>query len=210
MAEGMLTFVRLDDPYDVRLETVGRPMCPDDEWKLVDDEGKEVPDGEVGELACRGPYTLRGYYRAPDRNREAFSADGFYRTGDVVRRHPSGSLIVEGRIKDLINRGGEKISAEDIEAHLLAHPAVARAAVVAMPDPVMGEKSCAYVTLRSGTALALSDLKDFLASRGVAKFKWPERLEVINEMPLTTVGKIRKIELRARIAQKLASERAGS
>jgi 2,3-dihydroxybenzoate-AMP ligase len=210
MAEGLLCYTRLDDPDAIAFTTQGRPLSRADEVRIVDEAGHEVAGGDSGELWCRGPYTLRGYYRAPERNREAFSADGFYKTGDVVRRHPSGSLIVEGRIKDLINRGGEKISAEDIEAHLLAHPAVARAAVVAMPDAVMGEKSCAYLTLRSGAALALSDLKDFLASRGVAKFKWPERLEVIDEMPLTTVGKIRKIELRARIAQKLASESAGS
>ena len=97
-------------------------------------DGTDVAPGAVGELWCRGPYTLRGYFRAPERNREAFTADGFYRTGDLVRLDPSGNLVVEGRIKDLINRGGEKISAEEIEAHLIAHPAVSAAAVVAMPD----------------------------------------------------------------------------
>jgi 2,3-dihydroxybenzoate-AMP ligase len=210
MAEGLLCYTRLDDPEAIAFKTQGRPLSPADEVRIVDNAGRDAADGESGELWCRGPYTLRGYYRAPERNREAFSADGFYKTGDVVRRHESGSLIVEGRVKDLINRGGEKISAEDIESHLLAHPAIARAAVVAMPDAVLGEKGCAYVTLRSGAALGLDGLKEFLASRGVAKFKWPERLEIIDEIPLTNVGKVRKIELRADIARKLASERTGS
>ena len=107
-----------------------------------------MPDGEPGELLTRGPYTIRGYYRADDHNARAFTADGFYRTGDIVRRDPGGNLIVEGRAKDLINRGGEKISAEEIENLLLAHPAVREAAAVAMPHPVLGEQTCAYLVLR--------------------------------------------------------------
>ncbi|MGH7865928.1 MAG: (2,3-dihydroxybenzoyl)adenylate synthase [Candidatus Binataceae bacterium] len=210
MAEGLLCYTRLDDPEAVAFNTQGRPLSTADEIRIVDDAGNDVAEGHGGELWCRGPYTLRGYYRASERNRDAFTADGFYKTGDLVRRDPSGSLIVDGRVKDLINRGGEKISAEDIESHLLAHPAVARAAVVAMSDAVLGEKGCAYVTLRSGATLGLDALRDFLAARGVAKFKWPERLEIISEMPLTNVGKVRKIELRADIATKLAGERAGS
>ena len=173
-------------------------------------DGKDVEAGEVGELWCRGPYTIRGYFRAPDRNREAFTVDGFYRTGDLVRLDPSGNLIVEGRIKDLINRGGEKINAEEIEAHLIAHHAVSAAAVVAMPDAILGEKACAYLSLRDGETFALSAMREFLAARGVAQFKWPERIEIVTELPLTNVGKIKKAELRRDIADKLGAERASS
>lgn len=203
MAEGMLTFVRLDDPYEVRLETVGRPMCPDDEVKLVDDEGKEVPDGEVGELACRGPYTLRGYYRAPEHNARAFTADGFYLTGDLMQRHPSGNLIVAGRKKDLINRGGEKISAEEIENLMLSHPAVQNVACVPMPDPLLGERTCAFVIAKRGMTVALADLVAFLTGVGIAKYKLPERVELVDEFPLSPFGKVSKLTLARRIAEKL-------
>ena len=208
MAEGLLCYTRLDDPEDVAFKTQGRPVSSGDEIRIVDPDGIDVADGEVGELWCRGPYTLRGYFRAPERNREAFTSDGYYKTGDVVRRDPSRNLVVEGRIKDLINRGGEKISAEEIEAHLIAHPAVDAAAVVAMPDEVLGEKTCVYLTLRDGEAFDIVMMREFLAARGVAQFKWPERIELVRELPLTNVGKIRKTELRADIAQKIASERA--
>ncbi len=115
MSEGMLMFAQIDDPEPVRLETVGFPICPDDEVRLLDDEDNIVPFGEVGEFCARGPYTLRGYYGAPEHNHKAFTSDGFYRSGDLMRQHPSGTYMVEGRKKDLINRGGEKISAEEIE-----------------------------------------------------------------------------------------------
>ncbi len=210
MAEGLLCYTGLDQPEEIAFTTQGRPLSPADEIRIVDTAGAEVAAGAVGELCCRGPYTLRGYYRAPERNREAFTADGFYRTGDLVRLHPSGNLIVEGRIKDLINRGGEKINAEEIEAHLIAHPAVSAAAVVAMPDPILGERSCAYLCLRDGETLTLGAMREFLGVRGVAQFKWPERIEIARELPLTNVGKIRKSELRRDIGEKLAAERAAS
>ncbi|HMH18080.1 MAG TPA: AMP-binding protein, partial [Burkholderiales bacterium] len=133
MSEGMLFFVRLDDPEDVRMDTCGRPLSPDDEVRLVDEEGREVVPGEVGELTCRGPYTLRGYYGVPEYNARQFTPEGFYRSGDLMRLHPSGNYVVEGRKKDLINRGGEKISAEEIENLILAHPAVQNIACVPMP-----------------------------------------------------------------------------
>ena len=207
MAEGMLTFVRLDDPYDVRLETVGRPMCPDDEVKLVDDEGREVPDGEVGELAVRGPYTLRGYYRAPEHNARVFTPDGFYLSGDLMRRHPSGNFVVEGRKKDLINRGGEKISAEEIESLILSHPAVQNVACVPMPDPVLGERTCAFVVPRRGQRVTLPEIVEHLTEAGIAKFKLPERLELIDELPLSAFGKVSKVTLTKLIAERLSPTR---
>lgn len=206
MAEGLLCCTRKGDPEDVVVQTQGRPVSPDDEIRIVDEDGREVPPGEVGELICRGPYTLRGYYRAEEHNRDAFTPDGFYRSGDMVRLHPSGNVMVEGRKKDLINRGGEKINAEEVENLILAHPAVLNAAAVAMPDPVLGERTCAYVLLRPGATLSLESLTDFLKAQRVAMFKLPERLEVVEQFPTTAVGKISKKDLRQDIQQKLAVE----
>ena len=210
MGEGMLTFVRLDDPEEVRMETVGRPMCPDDEVKLVDDEGREVSDGEIGELACRGPYTLRGYYRAPEHNARVFTPDGFYLTGDLMRRHPSGNFVVEGRKKDLINRGGEKISAEEVENLILAHPAVQNVACVPMPDPVLGERTCAFIIPKQGARITLEELARFLTEAGIAKFKLPERVELVDDFPLSPFGKVSKLTLAKRIAETIKAETRGS
>jgi 2,3-dihydroxybenzoate-AMP ligase len=204
MAEGLLCCTRRDDPVEVVVETQGRPMSPDDEIRIVDDAGNPVAPGEVGELECRGPYTIRGYYRADEHNRTAFTPDGYYRTGDMVRRHPSGNLIVEGRKKDMINRGGEKISAEEVENLILGHPAVLNVAVVAMPDPVLGERACACVIPRPGITLTLDELTRFLRDeRRVAKFKLPERLELRERFPTTAVGKISKKDLREEVRRAL-------
>jgi len=192
MAEGLLCYVRLDDPDEVRYETAGRPVSPWDEIRLVDEQGNEVPDGDIGELLVRGPYTLRGYYRVPEYNARTFTSDGFYKTGDLMRRHSSGNYIVEGRKKDLINRGGEKISAEEVENLILAHPAVLNVACVPMPDPQLGERMCAFVMLRPGMALTLQELTSFLLGKEIARFKLPERLEVLEELPLSRVGKVMK------------------
>ncbi len=200
MAEGLLMFVRLDDPPDVRLETVGRPICPDDEVRLVGEDGQDVPDGEIGELLARGPYTLRGYYNAPEHNQRAFSPDGFYRSGDLMWRHPSGNYVVAGRSKDLINRGGEKISAEEVENLILAHPAVLNVACVPVPDPELGERMCACVILRPGATLTLPELAGYLAAQEIARHKLPERLAVLERFPLSPVGKVSKRDLAATLA----------
>ena len=206
MAEGLVCYTRLDDPDEVACTRQGRPLSGADEIRIVDGSGGATAQGELGELWCRGPYTIRGYYRAADRNADSFTADGFYRTGDLVRQDAYGNLSVEGRIKDQINRGGEKISAEEVEAHLIAHPVIAAAAVVAMPDPTLGERACAFVTLKANSVLTLDVLRDFLAARGVARYKWPERLEIIDAMPLTNVGKIKKTELRRAIEVRIEKE----
>jgi 2,3-dihydroxybenzoate-AMP ligase len=203
MAEGLLNYTRLDDPDDVVVETQGRPLSPADEILVVGPDGEPVPDGEPGELLTRGPYTIRGYYRADAHNAAAFTADGFYRSGDVVRLHPSCNLTVEGRAKDLINRGGEKISAEEIENLLIGHPAVLEAAAVAMPHPVLGEQTCAYLVLRPGETVDLPTLSAYLDERGVARFKWPERIEVVDALPVTNVGKVDKKKLRDDIAARI-------
>ncbi len=206
MAEGMLMFVRPDDPEDVRMETVGRPVSPDDEVRLVDDDDKEVAKGEVGELLARGPYTLRGYFGVPEYNARAFTSDGFYRSGDLMRQHPSGNYMVEGRKKDLINRGGEKISAEEIENLILAHPAVQNVACVPMPDPVLGERMCAYVILKAGGELTLQQLVKLLMNEEIAKHKLPERLEIVDDFPLSPFGKVSKKDLTEIITRKLKEE----
>jgi 2,3-dihydroxybenzoate---[aryl-carrier protein] ligase len=203
MSEGMLFFVRLDDPQEVKLETCGRPICEDDEVKLVDDEGREVADGEVGELTCRGPYTLRGYYGVPEYNARQFSPEGFYRSGDLMRKHPSGNYVVEGRKKDLVNRGGEKISCEEIENLILMHPAVQNVACVPVPDPNLGEKMCACLILKQGRQVALPELVEFLKDKEIAKFKLPERLLVCEDFPVSTFGKVSKKAL-AEMAEKNA------
>jgi non-ribosomal peptide synthetase component E (peptide arylation enzyme) len=200
MAEGLLMFVRLDDPPEVRLETVGRPICPDDEVRLVDEDGADVLDGEIGELWARGPYTLRGYYNAPEHNQRSFSPDGFYRSGDLMWRHSSGNYVVAGRTKDLINRGGEKISAEEVENLILGHPAVLNVACVPVPDPVLGERMCACVLLRPGLRLTLPELTEFLLAEEMAKHKLPEQLATLDALPLSPVGKVAK----KRLAEMLA------
>ncbi|MDQ0377613.1 (2,3-dihydroxybenzoyl)adenylate synthase [Amycolatopsis thermophila] len=199
MAEGLLNFTRLDDPDELKITTQGRPLCPADEVLVVNPEGDPVAPGESGELLTRGPYTLRGYFRAEQHNARSFTPDGFYRSGDVVRVLPSGHLVVEGRVKDQINRGGEKIPAEELENHLLAHPAVHDAAVVGMPDEVMGERTCAFLVVR-GEAPTLREVTAFLRERGVAAYKLPDRLEVLDGFPLTKVGKVSKVALAQRIA----------
>ncbi|MGW4026990.1 (2,3-dihydroxybenzoyl)adenylate synthase, partial [Streptomyces sp. NPDC005009] len=141
MAEGLINLTRLDDSEDLVRATQGRPVSPDDEVLVVDTDGGPVPDGAAGELLTRGPYTLRGYYRAEEYNRTAFTPDGYYRTGDVVRRLPTGHLVVVGRIKDQINRGGEKIAAVEVEEELLTHPAITAAALVGVVDERWGERA---------------------------------------------------------------------
>jgi 2,3-dihydroxybenzoate-AMP ligase len=192
MAEGVLMFVRLNDPEGVRNETVGRPICPDDEVRIVDDDDLEVPVGEVGEFCCRGPYTLRGYYNADEHNKRAFTPDGFYRSGDLMRRLPNGNFVVEGRKKDLINRGGEKISAEEVENLILGHPSVQNVACVPVPDPDLGERMCACLVLRPGMKITLDELCRFLMSMDISKMKLPERMLLMEEFPLSGFGKVSK------------------
>ncbi|MBV9795937.1 MAG: AMP-binding protein [Actinobacteria bacterium] len=203
MGEGMFLTTPPGSPRQARATTVGTPLSPRDEIRVVEPGGEaEVPDGQVGELICRGPYTLRGYFDAPDVNRTAFTADGFYRTGDLATIHTidGGRYVsIEGRIKDLISRGGEKISAEEVEWLLLRHPRITATAVVAMPDPRLGERTCAYLVVE-GEPLTLDDIRAHLAGLQVAKFKWPEHIEHLAEIPRTSVGKTDKKRLQAQIA----------
>jgi 2,3-dihydroxybenzoate-AMP ligase len=206
-AEGLINMVRLNDPDDLLLESSGAPVCELDEVKVLDDDGNEVADGEPGELVVRGPYTINGYYNAPEKNAEAFTADGFYRMGDIVRKRGR-YVYTEGRRKDLINRGGEKISCDEVENLIFGLPQVKDVSLVAMPDPVFGEKACACVVLKPGTRLGFDELIAHLRGQHIASFKLPERLEVMPAFPVSPVGKILKRELRDLIAAKVESERA--
>ncbi|MFI0446349.1 (2,3-dihydroxybenzoyl)adenylate synthase [Actinomadura sp. 6N118] len=206
MAEGLLNYTRLDDPEEVICTTQGRPMSPGDEILVVDDEGRPLPEGTPGVLITRGPYTPRGYYRAEEHNARAFTPDGWYRTGDIVRLTSDGNLIVEGRDKDMINRAGENISAEEVENFAYQVPGVFLAAAVAMPDPELGERVCLYVVPEAGHQVTLKDVHGVMDRAGAARFKYPDRLVVVDELVTTKVGKIDKKALRADIAQRLDTE----
>ncbi|MCI0766948.1 (2,3-dihydroxybenzoyl)adenylate synthase [Bacillus sp. TL12] len=202
MAEGLVNYTRLDDPEEIIIHTQGRPMSEFDEIRVVDEGDNDVEPGQVGSLLTRGPYTIRGYYKAEEHNAKSFTSDGFYRTGDLVKINGQGYLVVEGRDKDQINRGGEKVAAEEVENHLLAHEAVHDVAIVSMPDDYLGERTCAFVIAR-GQASTVGELKIFLRNRGIAAYKIPDRIEFIESFPQTGVGKVSKKELRKAIAEKL-------
>lgn len=202
MAEGLVNYTRLDDPDELILYTQGSPISPDDEIRIVDEDDVPVAPGEIGHLLTRGPYTIQGYYKADEHNKKAFTKDGFYRTGDLVRLTKEGYLVVEGRAKDQINRGGEKVAAEELENHLLAHEGVYDAAVVSMPDAFLGERTCAYI-IPKDTKLTLQEIRRFLRDRGVADYKIPDRVECVESFPMTAVGKVSKKALREKIAAEL-------
>lgn len=199
MAEGLLNYTRLDDAESLIIDTQGRPLADADELRIVDTSDVDVEPSEVGELLVRGPYTLRGYYRAAEYNRSAFTPDGYYRSGDLVRQLPTGHLVVEGRIKDVINRGGEKIPVEEIENLLLGHPAVHDVALVGVPDDSLGERSCACVVPR-GTAPTQAELAAHLVALGVAAFKLPDRIRLFDTLPRTSLGKVNKRALAQEVA----------
>lgn len=215
MTEGVIMFARKDDPQEIRDTSVGSPVSAHDEVKLVS-PGTEDPvaDGEPGEALFRGPYTIRGYYKSEKEDVTRFTADGFYRSGDLMT-----SRVVDGkryyfffgRIKDVVDRGGEKINAEELENVINLHPGVLACAVVGMPDRVYGERVCAFVIPKPPASdLTLAQLTQYLQEAGLAKFKWPERLEVVREFPLTASGKLSKVLLRQQIIQLLEAETAGN
>ncbi|MCW2997864.1 MAG: 2,3-dihydroxybenzoate-AMP ligase [Solirubrobacterales bacterium] len=215
MGEGLCLVTARDAPVAIRHLAVGSSICDLDEIRVYEPGTEtEVVAGEPGEFCCRGPYTIRGYYRSPERNAEAFTSDGFYRTGDIVRQVDDGGTsyyVLEDRIKDVINRGGEKVNAAEVEGLLIRHPAIERAALVAMPDERLGERACAFLVITAGhKAPSVSDLQEYLHGLGVAKFKTPERVEVRPDLPLTNVDKVNKVTLRREIAALLEEERAAT
>jgi non-ribosomal peptide synthetase component E (peptide arylation enzyme) len=211
ITEGLLLGNPPEAPAFARHRTQGASGCHLDEVQLLQIGSEEPVDaGEMGELCFRGPSSLRGYFGAPEANRTAFTSDGFYRSGDIMTAHVVDGrtyYAFEGRLRDNINRGGEKIGCEEVEAYVSKHPAVSDAKLVAMPDAIYGEKGCVFIVLRLGAqAPDVKQLARFLIDQGLAKFKCPERIEVLDAFPVTRVGKIDKPALRNWIAQKLRDE----
>jgi pyochelin biosynthesis protein PchD len=211
ITEGLVLISHPDDPPQARHRTQGRVGYTGEEIRILKPgTEEEAKEGEVGELCFRGPSSLRGYYNAPAQTRETLTSEGFVRTGDLAKAHRiEGRLYYsfEGRLKDNINRGGEKFGTEEVENLIRSHPAVADAAVVAMPDELLIERACAFLVRRGGMqAPDVKALGSFLGSKGLAKFKFPERIELVDAFPVTRVGKLDKAELRRRIAEKLAQE----
>ncbi|MET7443415.1 2,3-dihydroxybenzoate-AMP ligase, partial [Streptomyces sp. NPDC005568] len=176
--------------------------CDVSDFDAVQEFVGAAATGAVGELVTRGPYTIKGYWNAPEANAASFTPDGFFRTGDLARLTPEGNLVVVGRAKDVINRGGEKVSADEVEGHLRGHEAIEDAAVVARPDPELGEAVLAFVVPGGGAGRApsLVEIKRYLAGRGLAAFKLPDEVRELPVLPRTPVGKIDKVALRAAVA----------
>jgi 2,3-dihydroxybenzoate-AMP ligase len=204
--EGMSTITGAHDDLDTTTSSVGRPSCPGDVYKVVDFDGSELPTGSSGELLVKGPGFFTGYYLNDEENAKAFDADGFFKTGDVACISEDGCVTITGRIKEMINRGGESISATVIEELIDRHPDIVAVAVVAMPDPLMGERVCAYVQTKNGCELTFEAVVAFLREENASVLELPERIEFIAEMPYTPAQKTDKKTLQADIAAKLAAE----
>lgn len=211
ITEGLLLGSPADVPAAARHGTQGCSGCADDELRLLEPESEQpVPEGQAGELCFRGPSSLLGYFDNPQANAESFTSDGFYRTGDMMTAHRVDGVLhyaFEGRLRDNVNRGGEKIGCEEVEGYVSQHPAVADAKLVAMPDPFYGEKACIFIIARPGMqAPDVKELGQFLGARGLAKYKYPERVEVVQEFPLTRVGKVDKPAMKRRITELLLQQ----
>jgi 2,3-dihydroxybenzoate-AMP ligase len=204
--EGMTTITRTTDDLETICTTVGRPTGPFDTYKVIDRDGNELPLGEQGELVLKGPGVFTGYYNNPEENKGAFTGDGFFRTGDVARIDERGYITLTGRIKEMINRGGESISATEIEKLINRHPDVAAVAVIPMSDRLMGERACAYVQPRTGAELTFDGIISFLKEQKASVLQLPERIEFIDAMPYTGAQKLDKKTLREDIEKKIKAE----
>ncbi len=211
MTEGLICFGHPDDPREALVGTVGRPVSEFDQIRLLRPGTEEdCADGEIGELVSKGPNVIHGYFDAEDRNKEAFTSDMFYRTGDLCgfktiagKRY----LTFEGRLKDVVSRGGEKINCMEVETVASSHPKIGSIAIVPMPDPAYDERACAFVILVPGAAdLTVAELGAFLERAGMAKFKWPERIEIVSDFPMTSSGKVSKPLLKEMIAARVKAE----
>ncbi|MBI2360990.1 MAG: AMP-binding protein [Deltaproteobacteria bacterium] len=205
--EGQSTMTRITDDLETTCRTAGRPTCPYDTYKVVDPDGNVLPTNTPGELLVKGPGVFSGYYRAAEENEKAFDQEGFFRTGDIARIDACGNIVLTGRIREMINRGGESISATEIERLILRHRDVDMAAVVPMPDPAMGERVCAYIKPKPGATLTFAGIISFLKDQGASVLQLPERIEFVDSMPLTKSDKIDKRTLIEDITQKLRMNR---
>jgi 2,3-dihydroxybenzoate-AMP ligase len=203
--EGQTTLTQSDDDFEIVKTTVGRPTCPYDSYKVIDWRGNGLPHNTCGELVIKGPGVFTGYYKNPGENENVFLPDGFFRTGDLARIDEKGYITLCGRLKEMINRGGESISSTEIEKLISEHPEVIMVAVVAMPDPQMGEKACAYIQPAPGSNLTFEKVIAFLKGRGSSVLHLPERIEFVEAMPLTKTGKVDKQYLTEDIKRKIVS-----
>lgn len=194
------------DPQEVRLLTVGKPL-PGMEVKLFGDDSKEVARGEIGEIWTRGPSCTDGFYRDPQATAQVWTEDGWLKMGDLAKFDEQGNIVLVGRKKDIIFRGGQNIYPVEIEDMLSTHPKVLNVAIVAMPDPVLGEKACAYVVTRQGEPFTFDEMISFLKGKKIATWKLPERLEVLDKLPMVADGqKVDKKTLVKNITEKLKKE----
>ncbi|MCY4238223.1 MAG: class I adenylate-forming enzyme family protein [Rhodospirillaceae bacterium] len=185
----------IDGPPEIRHTSTGRETDGIKVRIANTANDSEMPVGEEGELQLAGYSIFPGYLNNEEANAGAFTDDGYFRTGDLATMDAYGNVVITGRVKDIINRGGIKINPTDTENLLQAHPAIVLAAIVPMPDDVLGERMCLFVTLAPGACLTFDDVTAYLSNKGVAKMRWPERLEIIEEMPMTPTRKIQKGKL---------------
>jgi len=201
--EGMSLLTRPHFSLERVCRSVGQPTCPYDSYKIVDESGNELPPNTPGELIVKGPGIFSGYYKMPQENEKVFDENGYFRTGDQAMINDSGDFVLTGRLKEMINRGGESISATDIESLLTTHPGIIAAAVVPMPDPELGERVCAYVQSASGADLDFAKIISFLKAQRASVLQLPERIEFVDEMPYTKAEKINKQALAKDIKMKI-------
>ena len=195
-------YTRPGDPLETIAGSAGRPS-PGTEVRVVGPDDAALPAGEEGELHVRGSLLFPGYFSHPEADRDAFTADGWFRTGDLAVVDRDGNVAITGRCKDVINRGGVKYNPRDVEDLLAAHPQIDMAAIVPVPDPVLGERACCCITVAGDAAPTLEAIRAYLDESGVAKVRWPEHLEVVEAMPLTATRKIVKGRLTERVSQTL-------
>jgi len=198
----VITQTRTDDPIELRVETVGRPI-PGFEVKVVEPTtGETLGDGVQGELCARGHGVMLGYYQDPEATARAIDADGWLHTGDLTVRRPDGYYHITGRIKDMVIRGGENIYPREIEEYLFRHPAVEQAAVVGVPDPKYVEELCAWIKLKSGTSATEEEIRAYVKG-GMAHYKVPRYVRFVDAFPQTVTGKIQKFKIREQMIGEL-------
>ena len=206
MAEGPVIAMRINDPFEMGTKVLGKPCCEADEYRIVDGDGNDVAEGGEGELITRGPHIFRGYFKQPDENDKVFDKNGYFHTGDIAIRDAEGHYMITGRLKEWIRRGGLTIIPVELEEILIKHPLVEKVAIVGMPDPRLGERTCAYVKPAQGRTITLDEVIKILTDAELATFKMPERLELLGEMPVTQHDKVDKKLLRERITDRLKAE----
>jgi 2,3-dihydroxybenzoate-AMP ligase/mycobactin salicyl-AMP ligase len=204
--EGMSLLTRPNYSLERICNSVGVPTCPHDSYKIVDENGNELPPNTPGELIVKGPGIFSGYYKMPLENQKVFDKNGYFKTGDQAMVNDRGDFVLTGRLKEMINRGGESISAADIENLMITHPAIVAVAVVPMPDAEMGEKACAYVQRQSGIELDSDTIIAFLKDQGASVLQLPERIEFVDALPYTKAEKIDKRALIKDIEKKIKIE----